>query len=155
MAGKQTPQTLPENTETDETKVDDTVGTESTTAADDAAAKKKAEAEAKAAKAAKAKAAREAKKAKAEAEAEAAESTSSTNVVDVVDEDPDEPKEPSPWMPVPMMSDGEMQVEAINISAFQRSGVLLRFRVCGELTGKVIFVEKMHYKAQVGELRAA
>ncbi len=60
----------------------------------------------------------------------------------------------SPWEKVEMLSDDEMIVEAVNIHAYQRSAMLLRFRVDGKLLGNVQVLDRMHYKAHDGSIKA-
>jgi len=60
----------------------------------------------------------------------------------------------SPWKTVAILSDDEMQVEAVNIGAYQRSAMLLRFRVDGKLTGTVIMADRLQYKDHDGSIKA-
>ena len=53
-----------------------------------------------------------------------------------------------------MLSDDDMTVEAANIHAYQRSAMLLRFRVEGQLTGFVQVLDRMHFKAHDGTIKA-
>ncbi|RLB91841.1 MAG: hypothetical protein DRH10_00915 [Deltaproteobacteria bacterium] len=63
---------------------------------------------------------------------------------------PEEVEVESPWTRVEALSDNEMDVEVVNVSAYQRNSMLLRIRVNGELTGDVMLIDRMHYKPHDG-----
>ena len=58
------------------------------------------------------------------------------------------------WAKVPSLSDDELTVEAVNIQAFQRNTVLLRFRVDGKLTGQIEQLQHMQFKKHDGTIKS-
>lgn len=57
------------------------------------------------------------------------------------------PTVPKTWNPVPELSDELMSCEAANIAAHGRAAMLLRFTVDGKLTGQILQIDRMHYRA--------
>lgn len=57
------------------------------------------------------------------------------------------PAGPKIWNPVPELSDELMSCEAANIAAHGRAAMLLRFTVDGKLTGQIVQIDRMHYRA--------
>lgn len=51
------------------------------------------------------------------------------------------------WHPVPELSDELMSCEAANIAAHGRAAMLLRFTIDGKLTGQILQIDRMHYRA--------